>query len=513
MQHRRLALVVLGGVTATALAAVVRSGATDKMAAPASATTAEKQDKEKGPPKTVYKSVLIRDVPHVRQKPDFCGEACVAMYMQKLGQPVDQDYVFDCSGLDPLLARWCYTKELAAALRNIGFRPGPVWYKVAAAGHAKHLEAQWKAVHADLMAGVPSIVCTHYDDRPNTSEHFRLILGYRAESDEVIYHEAAAANGAYRRMKRATLLKLWPLKYDAKQWTLIRLRLEPGRLKRGRAAQTFTPADYAQHVMNLKEKVPAKGFTIVIQPPFVVIGDESPSMVRRRAQGTVKWAVDKLKQAYFRKDPTRILDIWLFKDAASYGKHCKSIFNHTPSTPYGYFSHSEGALIMNIRTGGGTLVHEIVHPFVAANFPECPAWLNEGLGSLYEQSAERDGQIVGLTNWRLVGGWGPFKEAQERGLKQAIREKRVPSFKTLCSTTDHEFYHKDQGTNYAQARYLCYYLQEHGLLRKFYHAFHANRKKDPTGYSTLKAVLGCEDMDQFKKDWEAYVLKLRFPVE
>ena len=25
-------------------------------------------------------------------------------------------------------------------------------------------------------------------------------------------------------------------------------------------------------------------------------------------------------------------------------------------------------------TGGGTLVHEIVHPFLRANFPECPAW-------------------------------------------------------------------------------------------------------------------------------------------
>jgi hypothetical protein len=145
---------------------------------------------------------------------------------------------------------------------------------------------------------------------------------------------------------------------------------------------------------------------------------------------------------------------------------------------------------------------------MAANFPECPAWFNEGLGSLYEQSAERDGQIVGLTNWRLIGGWPPHAQG---GLQKAIREKRVPSFKTFCSTTDDEFYRNDKGTNYAQARYLCYYLQEHGLLRKFYRAFYANRKKDPTGYDTLKAVLGRDDMNAFKKDWEAYVLKLRFP--
>ncbi len=137
---------------------------------------------------------------------------------------------------------------------------------------------------------------------------------------------------------------------------------------------------------------------------------------------------------------------------------------------------------MNIATGGGTLVHEIVHPFVAANFPECPAWFNEGLGSLYEQSGEEDGRIVGYTNWRL------------HGLQEAIRKKRVPSFKTLCSTTTDEFYEKDRGTNYAQARYLCYYLQQHGLLRKFYHRFYADRKKDPTGYATLQEILGRSDM-------------------
>lgn len=49
----------------------------------------------------------IDGVPHIRQKPDFCGEACVAMYLQKLGQDVDQDYVFDKSGLDPNEARGC----------------------------------------------------------------------------------------------------------------------------------------------------------------------------------------------------------------------------------------------------------------------------------------------------------------------------------------------------------------------------------------------------------------------
>jgi hypothetical protein len=44
--------------------------------------------------------------------------------------------------------------------------------------------------------------------------------------------------------------------------------------------------------------------------------------------------------------------------------------------------------------------------------------------------------------------------------------------------------------NYGQARYLCYYLQQQGLLREFYRRFHTNREKDPTGYATLQEVLG-----------------------
>ena len=444
------------------------------------------------------KSVLIRDVPHIRQKPDFCGEACAAMYLRKLGRAVDQDWVFDQSGLDPLTGRGCFTRELAAALKKIGLKTGPVWSKVAAED-PRRMEAQWRAMAADLSAGVPSIVCMHYDDSPDATEHFRLIVGYDANTDEVIYHEPAETDGAYRRMKRTTLLKLWPLKYDAKQWTVIRLRLEPGQLKSGTVGTTFTAADYAQHIMELKKKLPPKGFHVVIEPPFVVIGDEPAATVKYRSAQTVRWAVQRLKRAYFTKDPAEILDIWLFKDDASYRKHAKEIFGHTPSTPYGYFSYTEKALVMNIRTGGGTLVHEIVHPFVATNFPGCPAWLNEGLGSLYEQSAsDARGRIIGRTNWRLAG------------LQKAIQQKRVPSFETLCSTTDDEFYNQDAGTNYAQARYLCYYLQQQGLLRKFYHRFHADREKDPAGYDTLQAVLGREDMDKFQREWEAYVMRLRF---
>src|SRR5882762_2971428 len=271
---------------------------------------------------------------------------------------------------------------------------------------------------------------------------------------------------------------------------------------------TFTDADFARHVALLRSKIKkrvtdsdrraaAAEFSIVIQRPFVIIGDETKEAVQQHAEGTVKWAVDRLKQDFFPNDPTEILDIWLFKDAASYEKHARLLFGDEPSTPYGYYSSTHKALIMNIETGGGTLVHEIVHPFMEANFAACPPWLNEGLGSLYEQCGDADGHIHGFTNWRLPG------------LQRAIKSNTVSSFKELTAMDENAFYNQDKGVNYAQARYLCYYLQEKGVLVKFYREFHTRQKEDPSGFKSLQKVLAEPDMEAFKTRWEKYVLGLK----
>lgn len=265
-------------------------------------------------------------------------------------------------------------------------------------------------------------------------------------------------------------------------------------------ANRFTPADYDRHIAELRKTLPA-GFSIVIQEPFVVVGDEPTAVVKQRSLSTVKFAVDRLKRQYFDKDPDDILTVWLFKDKDSYERYTREIFKDTPGTPFGYYSPHHRALIMNIATGGGTLVHEIVHPFMHANFAACPPWFNEGMGSLYEQCGDRAGQITGHTNWRLAG------------LQKAIPKKQLPSFKDFMAMDTAAFYSEDRGTNYAQARYLCYYLQERGLLGKYYRQFVAGQKDDPTGHKTLQQLLGLKEaeMARFQLEWEAFVMKLTFP--
>jgi hypothetical protein len=264
------------------------------------------------------------------------------------------------------------------------------------------------------------------------------------------------------------------------------------------AASAAPKPDYAAHIQALRARLAHTlgPVSIRIEEPFVVIGDAGDEALAQDAQ-TVRWAVEHLERDFFATRPTKILDIYLFRAADTYEAGVQALTGSAPDTPYGFYSN--GALYMNIATGGGTLVHEIVHPYVEADFPDAPPWLNEGLGSLFEQSADKDGHIVGLTNWRL------------RGLQNVLRHGTAPSFSDLVHMNRSEFYNDDTGSHYAESRYLLYYLQQYGKLHEFYRAFRAGHAKDPTGYLTLVKVLGSPDMDDFRAEWERFVRSLRFP--
>jgi hypothetical protein len=272
---------------------------------------------------------------------------------------------------------------------------------------------------------------------------------------------------------------------------------EPPPHQTSKTAVPPTAKNLAARATALRERYGAYGLSVRVERPFVLVGNEGPQALQDHAESTVRWAVERLEQDYFESPPLDIVEVWLLGDDESYRAHAWSVFGDHPDTPYGYFTPEHHAIVMNIATGGGTLVHELVHPFIESDFPECPAWLNEGLASLYEQCSDVEGHIWGLTNWRLAG------------LQEAIEAGRLPAFPTLLSTTRDQFYEDDRGSNYAQARYLCLHLQEEGLLRAFYRDFRREVAHDPTGLATLRAHVG-EDLAGFQRRWERWVLELRY---
>lgn len=94
-------------------------------------------------------------------------------------------------------------------------------------------------------------------------------------------------------------------------------------------------------------------------------------------------------------------------------------------------------------------------------------------------------------------------------LQAAIQADALPPLATLCATTTRQFYKQDPGTNYAQARYLCHYLQERGLLRDYYHRFLGAVFVDPGGHRLLLELLGVDEAT-LEATWRQHVLDLRF---
>ncbi len=428
-------------------------------------------------------SFRLPNVPHVKQKPDYCGEACVEMALKHFGRAGTQDDVFGWSGVDPALNRGAWTRELKVAVERAGFEPGAVWSTTAARDPEPQMRVLLDEALADLRSGWPSILCMHYASAADAPEHFRLLVGYENGGDTLVFEDPALDAGPTR-FTRAQLFELWPLKYDVSRWTLVRLRLKPADPYAAHVAQTR--AKYGRALDDLE---------YAVEPPFVVWSDGGGKPDTR----TVRWTVKQLEALYFDERPRGTYDVFLFDGAESYVRHAKAMFGEEPGTPYGYASSQHKALVMNIATGGGTLVHELVHPYLAANFDDPPTWLNEGLASLYEQSSEKDGRIVGLPNWRL------------EGLQRALARGPIMPFAQLVQTSDARFRDEDEGLHYAQARYLMQYLQEEGLLQEFVRRALKQQREDPTAALALRQTLGEPRWRTLDATWRRWVLGLSFP--
>jgi hypothetical protein len=154
-------------------------------------------------------------------------------------------------------------------------------------------------------------------------------------------------------------------------------------------------------------------------------------------------------------------------------------------------------MLMNISTGTGTLVHELTHALVRYDFGDIPSWFNEGLGSLYERCSLNNNEILGYVNWRLPE------------LQDAVKDGSYTSLDALLKTNYDEFYGTKSSFNYAQARYLCMFLQEKGLLKKFYKLFRDTYNDDNTGKKQIEKVYG-KSLTELEEDYLIWVKTLKY---
>jgi len=179
--------------------------------------------------------------------------------------------------------------------------------------------------------------------------------------------------------------------------------------------------------------------------PFLVASELPRYITDTYRTYSITWLHEHMMQEYCHTPPSvgeKI--IFLFLNQASYdGFMRKQLGRRLPET---IGVTTKQAILVNAASGSGTLVHELVHSYLQADFPGIPDWLEEGISTLYEQSAEVDGRIIGLINFRLQ----TFREAMLADrlipLKRLLRRERAQ-----YDTDELDLY-------YAQVRYFCYYL-------------------------------------------------------
>jgi hypothetical protein len=220
-------------------------------------------------------------------------------------------------------------------------------------------------------------------------------------------------------------------------------------------------------------------FAISSLGPWIIATDMEPPEARRITQNTMAvCAAGIQRQLFTKKARSEPAKVYLFKDGDSYNSWNRKIFGEKPASYFGYFSRAHNSLVMNIGTGGGTLVHEMVHAMAEADFPSIPAWLNEGLGSLYEAcSTQPDGKVIGVVNWRL------------KGLQEDLKNNSATQLDALIGMSDTDFYSDERkGSNYAAARYFMQWMQDQGKLEAFY--MRIRDKKDAGPKESLLKVFG-----------------------
>lgn len=250
---------------------------------------------------------------------------------------------------------------------------------------------------------------------------------------------------------------------------------KPVEISKAEGVRDTVSFDYDSRISELRKQL-SGDFILKSYSCFVIASNLTGDETQKIIDNTIASAEECFYNDYFEKKPDELITIFLFKDDKSYRFWAKKLYDDTDLSRFGYYKPSKKTMLMNISTGGGTLVHEMTHSFVRYDFPDIPSWFNEGLGSLYERCSMNNKIILGHTNWRLPE------------LQSAISSGTYTSLDLLVNTTDEEFYGYESSLNYAQARYLCQYLQQKNLLKKFYKTFRDNFDKDKSGKTFLAEV-------------------------
>lgn len=222
-----------------------------------------------------------------------------------------------------------------------------------------------------------------------------------------------------------------------------------------------------------------------------------------RDDATFEAAVKLARQALaayfngrFSRHPDRAVTVYLFGTQAAFDAFYKRWFGEPVTSDLGFYDRASRDVLVNAAPGLPTLTHELVHPIVQSDFPDAPAWINEGLGALFEKPVfPRPGEVHGETNWRLP---------RLRVALSSQSERAKTRLDALFAMRDEVFHGPQRDLHYAMARYVCQWLDARGQLWAFYGAWRDGVIEDRGGERAFARVVGMTPADA-NEPWVAWV--------
>lgn len=156
------------------------------------------------------------DVPYVKQSPEGCGAASIAMVMQywlaQDGRPTDDraEAAYILRSLHSRAGHGIYASAMSQYLQGQGFR-------------TFSFAGDWKMLQEHLLEGRPLIVALRASAM-DRGLHYVVIAGMDPQRELILMNDPAERK--LRKLDRATFEKQWE---GARRWTLLALPQQSGR--------------------------------------------------------------------------------------------------------------------------------------------------------------------------------------------------------------------------------------------------------------------------------------------
>ncbi len=218
--------------------------------------------------------------------------------------------------------------------------------------------------------------------------------------------------------------------------------------------------------------------------PFLVVGLRDGVDPKTHYDKGINDFYNYFKSQYFASAPSRWLVVVISSNPEILVEATRRMYPevqipvHAPFL--GYYNPAD-SLIM--ATGGaagyGTLLHEMIHALMAADFPDAPPWLNEGLASLYERSYWSSSRLSALPNWRM----------------DRMREEQVPSLQSLAQEASGVGLHSPE---IAEFRLFLLFLDQQQKVDDLYRMA---KKKGPS----FSLEQGIGELGLTESDWRGFL--------